>query len=345
MVLVPPGSQLIGCVGFVEALDAANRFLAFRGKEALYDVEMVGIAPSTPTATGTVLSLPAADPSASLHTFVVGGGLDDGVRPVDPRVLDVADLDVVIDVEDGIEVYNSVYAYDREGGEVGHYDKMVPLPFGEYMPLVDVIPALAKIRRMPNITPGTSPGVLATSLGPSVAFLVCYEATRFRYTRRSVAAGADLLATVTYDGWFGDTGALDQHMMLSAAASAATGVPMVRSATTGISVAVRADGVLLGRSARAERDVLVVDVPHVARPSLYVRLGDWFALACVLLGFVLIARGAMPRRTLVVPTLFLLAATLTWQINPHVGWVEKAVWLVAAGLLVRIGVRGQASSA
>lgn len=91
MVLVPPGSQLIGCVGFVEALDAANRFLAFRGKEALYDVEMVGIAPSTPTATGTVLSLPAADPSASLHTFVVGGGLDDGVRPVDPRVLDVAD--------------------------------------------------------------------------------------------------------------------------------------------------------------------------------------------------------------------------------------------------------------
>jgi len=245
----------------------------------------------------------------------------------------------------GKQRFNAGYRIDRSGAADVPYDKNILVPFGEYMPLVDVIPALAKIRRMPNITPGTSPGVLATSLGPSVAFLVCYEATRFRYTRRSVAAGADLLATVTYDGWFGDTGALDQHMMLSAAASAATGVPMVRSATTGISVAVRADGVLLGRSARAERDVLVVDVPHVARPSLYVRLGDWFALACVLLGFVLIARGPMPRRTLVVPALFLLAATLTWQINPHVGWVEKAVWLVAAGLLVRIGARGQANAA
>lgn len=236
--------------------------------------------------------------------------------------------------------YNAGYRIDALGNPDTPYDKNILVPFGEYMPLVDLIPALADIRKMPNITPGLDPGVLAGRASAPLAFLVCYEATRFRYTRRSVAAGAELLATVTYDGWFGDTGALDQHMMLSAAASAATGVPMVRAATTGISVAVGADGVLLAASERAERTVVVVDVPKVARPSLYVRLGDWFALGCVLLGFVLVLLGerGRPRRygSLVVPALFLLAATLTWQINPHVGALEKTVWLIAVALLAAV---------
>ncbi len=236
--------------------------------------------------------------------------------------------------------YNSGYRIDRTGAPDVPYDKNILVPFGEYMPLADLIPALGRIRHMPHITPGTGPGILGGPDGPPFAFLVCYEATRFRYTRRAVQAGARLLATVTYDGWFGDTGALDQHMMLSAAASAATGVPMVRAATTGISVAVGADGVLLAASGRAERAVVIVDVPHVSRPSLYVRLGDWFALACVLLGFALVVWGNRgrpgPARELAVPGIFLLAATLTWQINPHVVWSEKAVWAVAVALLAAL---------
>lgn len=236
--------------------------------------------------------------------------------------------------------FNSGLRFDATGALDVPYDKNVLVPFGEYMPLADLIPALGKIRHMPNITPGDDPGVLQSSAATAFAFLVCYEATRFRYTRRSVKAGARLLATVTYDGWFGDTGALDQHMMLSAAASAATGVPMVRAATTGISVAVGADGAIIAASDRAERTVVIADVPQVSRPSLYVRLGDWFALGCVLLSFALILLDSRGRpgsaRVLLVPAVFLLAATLTWQINPHVLWTEKAVWAVAVALLVAI---------
>ena len=242
--------------------------------------------------------------------------------------------------EDGRRRFNTGYRIDARGDADVPYDKNILVPFGEYMPLADVIPALGRIRRMPNITAGLSPGVLTGQRSPPLAFLVCYEATRFRYTRRSVAAGARLLATVTYDGWFGDTGALDQHMMLSAAASAATGVPMVRAATTGISVAVGADGVLLAASRRAERTAVLVDVPHVARPSLYVRWGDWFALGCVLLGFglALVGNRGRPgsRGALVAPAVFLLGATLTWQINPHVAGIERLVWALAAGAVIAV---------
>jgi len=242
--------------------------------------------------------------------------------------------------ETGKRKFNSGYRIDAKGKAAPPYDKNILVPFGEYMPLVDLIPALRKVRKMPNINPGDDPGVMESAVSPALAFLVCYEATRFRYTRRSVQAGARLLATVTYDGWFGDTGALDQHMMLSAAASAATGVPMVRAATTGISVAVGADGAIIAASERAERTVVIADVPHVSRPSLYVRLGDWFALGCVLLGFWLVLMGNRARpgnpRALAVPAIFLLAATLTWQINPHVVWTEKTVWAVAVGLLIAV---------
>ncbi len=240
----------------------------------------------------------------------------------------------------GKHKFNSGYRIDARGRAAPPYDKNILVPFGEYMPLVDLIPALGKVRQMPDINPGDDPGVMESAVSPALAFLVCYEATRFRYTRRSVHAGARLLATVTYDGWFGDTGALDQHMMLSAAASAATGVPMVRAATTGISVAVGADGAILAASERAERTVLIADVPHVSRPSLYVRLGDWFALGCVLLGFGLVLMGNRgrpgTRGQLVTPAVFLLAATLTWQINPHVVWTEKTVWGTAVALLIAV---------
>src|SRR5690606_20455181 len=44
--------------------------------------------------------------------------------------------------DEWIENYNSAYLFGRDGAIVGRYDKVVPLPFGEYLPLSDTFPIL-----------------------------------------------------------------------------------------------------------------------------------------------------------------------------------------------------------
>jgi len=87
VVLVPPGSQLIGLIGFLEALDAANRFRAHRDLAPLYDVKLVGVAAQTPSAAGPVLSTTLSSSVTAAHTLVVGGGFASAEAEPDPRVL------------------------------------------------------------------------------------------------------------------------------------------------------------------------------------------------------------------------------------------------------------------
>jgi len=243
--------------------------------------------------------------------------------------------------------HNGGFIISPDGRVSEPYDKNILVPFGEYMPLVSVLPFLGKIRAFPSVSPGESPAVLESPNVAGVGFLVCYEATRPRYLRAQVREGARFLSTVTFDGWFGDTAALDQHMMLAATMSAAMGLPQVRAATTGISMATGADGVLLGRTDRAARTWLAVDVPLAALPSAYARLGDWFAWLCILAGFVLACsgprrpHGGLPTRLLrhLVPLAFLSAAPVAWFINPHSPMLDSLVWGAAVLITLRAALR------
>ncbi|MEZ4451104.1 MAG: helix-turn-helix domain-containing protein [Nannocystaceae bacterium] len=86
IVLAPPRGQLVGIIGLLEALDAANRLRAARGRPPPYAVELVGLTAATPSAAGPVLRTPRASTIDRLHTLVVGGGLEMADR-TDARVL------------------------------------------------------------------------------------------------------------------------------------------------------------------------------------------------------------------------------------------------------------------
>lgn len=239
--------------------------------------------------------------------------------------------------------HNGGYIIAPDGTVSKPYDKNILVPFGEYMPLISVLPFLGKVRNFPSVTAGELPAVLDSPTVPGVGFLVCYEATRPRYLHKQVREGTRFLSTVTFDGWFGDTAALDQHMMLAATMSAAMGLPQVRAATTGISMAAGPDGVLLGRTERAKRAWIAMDVPLAALPSPYARLGDWFAWLCILAGFALAGCGGRRAKVAwrlglsgrLVPLVFLAAAPLAWSINPHIPVMDWLVWVGAGALVLR----------
>jgi len=184
----------------------------------------------------------------------------------------------VKDVPDGIEVYNSVYAFDAEGEMTEPYHKLIPLPFGEYMPMGEYFPGLAKaIGGIGDFRAGVDPIVLEVA-GLRMAAPICYEAILPDTCR--LFASPDLFVNVTNDAWFGDSAAPYQHGMLAAARSTELGVPMIRSTYSGVSMIVEPHGVIHSQTGLFEVTRKLAEVRSATFPTIYSRWGDWFVALC-----------------------------------------------------------------
>jgi len=199
--------------------------------------------------------------------------------------------------EDRVSVFNSVYHIGADGTVKGHYDKMVPLPFGEYLPFAWAYPWLARILPVGDFRPGLAPVFFETAAGGTIATPICYEAILPETCR--LFASADLLVTVTNDAWFGDTANPWQHAMLAATRSMELGVPMVRSAYTGVSFVVEPHGAIRAETRPFEVVNRVVEVRSARVSTPYARFGDWFVAVCGfgLLGALVLRPRPTPKST------------------------------------------------
>jgi apolipoprotein N-acyltransferase len=180
----------------------------------------------------------------------------------------------------GIEAYNSVYLFGRDGEIKGRYDKTIPLPFGEYLPLADTFPFLADWIKGPgDFRAGKQTNVLEGELryaGP-----ICYEAILPSVCR--TFPSPDVMVNVTNDAWFGDTAAPYQHAMLATARATELGIPLVRAGYTGMSMLVEPHGRVVSPTVPFTRVSRVVQLRTGTFPTIYARFGDWFVGLCGLL--------------------------------------------------------------
>jgi apolipoprotein N-acyltransferase len=119
--------------------------------------------------------------------------------------------------------------------------------------------------------------------GHRFATQICYEAIFPELSRGFAQRGADLLVSITNDGWYGSTSAPHQHMMMAVLRAVEQGKYLVRSANTGISAIVDPRGRVLERTELFEVRALVRDVPLVPGLTPYARVGDVFAFSCLAL--------------------------------------------------------------
>jgi apolipoprotein N-acyltransferase len=138
--------------------------------------------------------------------------------------------------------FNSLQVVAQGRVQAG-YDKQLLVPFGEFIPLrgwLETLPLPTPLRTLSqsrlDFTHGTASPLLPTALGPVVG-LICYEGI-FPYFVGRHSAGARWLANVTNDAWFTGTTALYQHAALQRLRAIEVGLPLVRSANTGISLLV-----------------------------------------------------------------------------------------------------------
>ncbi|MDP6947097.1 MAG: apolipoprotein N-acyltransferase, partial [Myxococcota bacterium] len=176
---------------------------------------------------------------------------------------------------------NSAVHITPDGRLGGHYDKQVLMPFGEKIPGQDWFPSLR----------GSVPGVGVfdagerpcrfEAAGEVVACGICYEGLFPEHTRGDIS-DATVLVNLTIDTWFGRSTAPWFHLMAHSPRAAENGVPMLRSALTGVSAILGEDGAPDALLALDETGILSAEVPLTDLTPPYRVLGPLFALLCVL---------------------------------------------------------------
>ena len=189
-------------------------------------------------------------------------------------------------------LYNSVHMISPDGRLVANYDKSHLVPFGEYLPLRALLGQLGLgtfVADTIDYSPG--PGVQTISVPGTPPFgpLICYEVI-FPGHVASDHARPEWLVNLTNDGWFGISSGPYQHLVAARMRAIEEGLPIVRSAGTGISAVIDAHGRIVASVPLNKAGFVDAPLPAALSATPYALWGDVFfaGLIVILLGIILI---------------------------------------------------------
>jgi apolipoprotein N-acyltransferase len=186
-----------------------------------------------------------------------------------------------------IDYANSALLVNPEGSVTARYDKQHLVPFGEYVPLRDLLFFLRPlVESVGNFKPGSGNEPLAAD-AMRLGTLICYESIFPNLARETVAAGANLLVNLTNDAWYGRSSAPHHSFAMAVLRSVETRRSLVRAANTGISGFITPLGRVVSQGPLFEPLTLTDDVPLFAGETVFLRFGHFFAQICLLLAALL----------------------------------------------------------
>ncbi|RUM90165.1 MAG: apolipoprotein N-acyltransferase [Thermodesulfatator sp.] len=140
---------------------------------------------------------------------------------------------------------NSAYLLGPDGSSRGRYDKQHLVPFGEYMPwgkltswARDFVPTAG------DFSAGRNPAPLASG-NFRIGVMICFESIFPEISAKEVKKGANILAVITNDAWFGRTAAPFQHADMAVFRAVETRRWLIRAANTGVSRIIAPSGKIM----------------------------------------------------------------------------------------------------
>lgn len=178
----------------------------------------------------------------------------------------------------GRRLWNSLHAVDSQGRIAATYDKHHLVPFGEYMPLGWLFGFTKLTAGRTDFSAGPGPGRLDLPGLPPASPLICYEVI---FPGQVVGPGErpGWLLNLTNDSWFGASSGPYQHLASARLRAVEEGLPLVRSANSGISAVFDGYGRRLASLGLNRRGVLDAPLPRpVVNIPPYAVLGNWLVL-------------------------------------------------------------------
>jgi len=170
----------------------------------------------------------------------------------------------------------------ENSANVQFYHKSKLVPGVEKMPFPKVFSFLDAVFAQLGGTVGgwgwqDKPSVLYAQSGIGVAPVVCYESLWGDWIGEQVKDGAQFIAIITNDGWWGNTSGKDQHMMYAKLRAIETHRDVARSANTGISCFINQRGDVTQKTKWWTRTALKANINLNDEITFYVKIGDIIA--------------------------------------------------------------------
>ena len=194
--------------------------------------------------------------------------------------------------------YNSAFVVRPDGSTAGAYRKMHLVPFGEYVPLKELLFfAGPLVEAVGPFSAGVDPTLLPVN-GHPISVAICYEVVYPNLIRQFVVRGSEMLTTITNDAWFGKTSAPYQHFAQASMRAIEEGRYLVRSANTGISGIVDPYGRVVAQTTIFEPAVLVGDARFLRPSTFYARHGDVLPYASAVVTAIAVVLSRRRSRTM-----------------------------------------------
>jgi apolipoprotein N-acyltransferase len=197
-------------------------------------------------------------------------------------------------------IYNSALIVDPNGHNVGRYDKIHLVPFGEYIPLQRLLFFASKLTREVGEFARGKERMAFDLGGVKAGVFICYESIFPNEVRQFAANGAQVLINISNDGWYGETGAPFQHLQMARMRAIENHRWILLDTNNGVTAAIDPYGRLVKQAPRNVRTVLTAPFSPMTEATLYTRFGDMFAWACVIISlFMVLVRFRIRARTMI----------------------------------------------
>ena len=183
---------------------------------------------------------------------------------------------------DAVQYFNSAYLISPQSKAMGKYDKTHLVPYGEYVPFKKWLPFLGKIvAQVGDFEAGTEGQTLQWK-DQQIGVQICYEIIFPGLSRAMARNNASLLINITNDAWFGTTSGPYQHFSMAVLRAVETKKSLIRAANTGFSCFIEPTGKVISVTELFQDAVLTESIPILQTTTLYTRIGDSFAIVCIL---------------------------------------------------------------
>lgn len=180
-----------------------------------------------------------------------------------------------------VKYYSSMISF---GDGSGQYYKRHLVPFGEYVPMQNLLRGLFGFLNLPmsDFSDGPSQQHLLMAKNIKIAPFICYEIA-FPELVIPTAKNANLLATISDDTWFGDSLAPGQHLQMGQFWAIATGRDVLFATNSGITALIDANGKLLNTIPKFEQTVLTGKVQSRKGNTPILIIGNVWPLIIILI--------------------------------------------------------------